>query len=185
MITIYNRIGRCVCVLHLTPVMWRECDARKRRKPSVSDKLCRKSLCRYGTLCEMDVQLNDFLSSDQQNYKILFHPARLHLLQENTPPLQSFARVCSRLRIFFCRAASLTAIQLVWHICHKPSIPSQRHCRRRPMKPIHVRFTIVYRTWIDSISDLPLTVHVWYTSGNTGAHPLHVLVVYVMYIFTR
>jgi hypothetical protein len=52
------------------------------------------------------------------------------------------------------------------------------------MKPIHVRFAIVYRTWIGTILDLPPTVHIWYTSGITGASPVHVLLVYVMYIFT-
>jgi hypothetical protein len=48
------------------------------------------------------------------------------------------------------------------------------------MKPIHVWFTIVYHTWIGTISDLPPTVHVRYTSGITGARPVHVLLVYVM-----
>ena len=52
------------------------------------------------------------------------------------------------------------------------------------MKPIHVGFTILYRTWIGTISDLPPTVHVRYTSGITGACPVHVLLVYVMYFFT-
>ena len=51
------------------------------------------------------------------------------------------------------------------------------------MKPIHVRFTIVYRMWIGTISDLPLTVHVRYTSESTDARPVHILLVYVMYIF--
>jgi hypothetical protein len=52
------------------------------------------------------------------------------------------------------------------------------------MNPIHVRFTIVYRTWIGFISDPPLTVHVRYKSGSTDARPVHVLLVYVRYIFT-
>ena len=51
------------------------------------------------------------------------------------------------------------------------------------MKPIHVRFVIVYRTWICTISDLPLTVHVRYTGESTNARPVHILLVYVMYIF--
>ena len=51
------------------------------------------------------------------------------------------------------------------------------------MRPIHVRFTIVYRTWIGFISDLLSTVHVLYTSGSTDARPVHILLVYVMYIF--
>ena len=48
------------------------------------------------------------------------------------------------------------------------------------MKPIHVRYTIVYRTWIGGIMDLPPTVHVRYTSGATGARPVHILLVYVI-----
>ena len=51
------------------------------------------------------------------------------------------------------------------------------------MKLIQVWFTIVYRTWIGTISDLPPTVHVRYTSGSTDARSVHVLLVYVMYIF--
>ena len=51
------------------------------------------------------------------------------------------------------------------------------------MKPIHVRFTIVYRTWIGTICDLPPAVHIRYTSGITGARPV-VQLVYVMYFFT-
>jgi hypothetical protein len=51
------------------------------------------------------------------------------------------------------------------------------------MKLIHVRFMIVYRTWIGTISDLHPTVHIRYTSGSTDARPVHILLVYVMYIF--
>jgi hypothetical protein len=51
------------------------------------------------------------------------------------------------------------------------------------MKPIHVLFTIVYGTWIGTISELPPTVHVRYTSGSADARPVRVLLVYVMYIF--
>jgi hypothetical protein len=51
------------------------------------------------------------------------------------------------------------------------------------MKPIHVRFTIMYCTWIGTISDLSLTVRVRYTSRSADACPVHVLLVYVMYIF--
>ena len=51
------------------------------------------------------------------------------------------------------------------------------------MKPIHVRFTIMYHTWIGTIWDLPPTVHVRYTSGATNARPVHILLVYVMYFF--
>jgi hypothetical protein len=54
------------------------------------------------------------------------------------------------------------------------------HCKF--VKPIHVRFTIVYRTWIGTISDLPPTVHVRYTSGATGARAVRILLVYVMYM---
>jgi hypothetical protein len=50
------------------------------------------------------------------------------------------------------------------------------------MKPIHVRFTIVYRKWIGTISDLPPMVHVRYTSRSTDARPVQVRLVYVMYI---
>jgi hypothetical protein len=53
----------------------------------------------------------------------------------------------------------------------------------RHVKPIHIQFTIVYRTWIGTISDLPPTVHVRYTSGSSDARPVHILLVYVMYIF--
>ena len=52
------------------------------------------------------------------------------------------------------------------------------------MMPIHVRFTIVYRTWFGTTSDLHPTVHVRYTSGSTDARPVHVLLVYVMNFFT-
>ena len=52
------------------------------------------------------------------------------------------------------------------------------------MVPIHVRFTIMYRTCIGTILDLPPTVHVRYTSRSTDARPVHVLLVYVMYFFT-
>jgi hypothetical protein len=58
----------------------------------------------------------------------------------------------------------------------------RRHCTW--MVPIHVRFTIVYRMWIGTISDLPPTVHVGYTSRSTDARPVHVLLVYVMNFFT-
>ena len=52
------------------------------------------------------------------------------------------------------------------------------------MMPNHVHFTIVYRTWIGTTSDLHPTVHVRYTSGSTDARPVHVLLVYVMNFFT-
>jgi hypothetical protein len=52
------------------------------------------------------------------------------------------------------------------------------------MMPNHVRYTIVYRTWIGTTSDLHPTVHVRYTSGSTDARPVHILLVYVMNFFT-
>jgi hypothetical protein len=57
-------------------------------------------------------------------------------------------------------------------------------CHWTWMMPIQVRFTIVYCTWIGTISDLHPTVHVRYTSGSTDARPVHVLLVYVMNFFT-
>ena len=45
---------------------------------------------------------------------------------------------------------------------------------------IRDRYTIVYRTWIGTTSDLHPTVHVRYTSGSTDPRPVHVLLVYVL-----
>ena len=76
--------------------------------------------------------------------------------------MSSFVKIMRRGRIIYCE--------------------ENHHCMS--MKPIHVRFTIVYRTWIGTIWDLPPTVHIRYTSGITGARPVHVPLVYVMYFFT-